>query len=59
LKKFVSELESLQESSPKLEAVIFGGVPEGRIAVFRNPLKDRDEAYRLEDFICYMIPYPE
>jgi hypothetical protein len=55
--KFVSELESLQESLPGLEVVIFGGVPEGRVAVFRSPLKDG--ACVRQDFLYYMLPYPE
>jgi hypothetical protein len=53
LETFVSELDSIQERSPELDVVIFGGVPEGRVAAFRLPLKNS------EDFMHYLIPYPE
>jgi hypothetical protein len=53
LETFVSELESIQERSPELEVAVFGGVPEGRVAAFRLPLKNSNR------FTHYIIPYPE
>jgi hypothetical protein len=52
---FVSELESIQERPLELEpeVVIFGGVPEGRVAAFLLPLENSDY------FMHYLIPYPE
>ncbi|XP_006459638.1 hypothetical protein AGABI2DRAFT_116600 [Agaricus bisporus var. bisporus H97] len=57
LKKFVSNLESLQKRSPELKVFIFGGVPKERVAVFRFPLSQRSN--RLVTFTPYVIPYPE
>jgi hypothetical protein len=50
LKAFVSELEHLQGHSPELGVIIFGGVPESRIAAFCE--MENQPKY-------YVIPYPE
>ncbi|KAF7761252.1 hypothetical protein Agabi119p4_10661 [Agaricus bisporus var. burnettii] len=55
LKSFVSELESLQERSPKLKVIIFGSVPQGRVAVFLRPLEG--ESLDSYDSMPYVIPY--
>ncbi|KAF7761267.1 hypothetical protein Agabi119p4_10676 [Agaricus bisporus var. burnettii] len=57
LTAFVSDLKSLQESSPELEVRIIGGVPKERVAVFKRPLIG-NPATRT-DYMYYVIPYPE
>jgi hypothetical protein len=59
LETFVSELESIRERSPELEVIIFGGVPEGRVAAFRTLLRDVDEPRFPLHYMYYIIPYPE
>jgi hypothetical protein len=56
-KKIISELETLQQGSPELDVIIVGGVPEGRVAAFKSPLKNGSGSD--SDFVYYIIPYPE
>lgn len=51
----MSELESLQERSPKLKVIVFGNVPQGRVAVFLRPLAG--ESLDSYDSMPYIIPY--
>ncbi|KAF7776867.1 hypothetical protein Agabi119p4_5260 [Agaricus bisporus var. burnettii] len=57
LKTFVSELESIQKRLPEVKVVVFGVVPEGRVAAFRYSLTNQPDDS--EDFMYYVIPYPE
>ncbi|XP_006457602.1 hypothetical protein AGABI2DRAFT_123454 [Agaricus bisporus var. bisporus H97] len=57
LKTFISELESIQKRSPEIKVVVFGVVPEGRVAAFRYSLTNQPDDS--EDFMYYVIPYPE
>lgn len=56
LENIASELEFFQKCSPELEIIIFGSIPEERVAVLRHPLKNDSHYY---DFMYYIIPYPE
>ncbi|KAF7761228.1 hypothetical protein Agabi119p4_10637 [Agaricus bisporus var. burnettii] len=57
LTTFVSELQSLQGSSPELEVRIIGGVPKERVAVFKGPVIKNPVSGT--DYTYYAIPYPE
>jgi hypothetical protein len=56
LQAFALELRFFQRCSPELEVVVFGGIPQERVAAFRYPLADDPHFY---NFMYYIIPYPE
>ncbi|EKM76077.1 hypothetical protein AGABI1DRAFT_109006 [Agaricus bisporus var. burnettii JB137-S8] len=59
LKTFISELESIQERSSEIKVIIFGGIPEGRVAAFCLSLTSEPGDSKSEDFTYYVIPYPQ